>query len=424
MTIEPYGAVTVLGAGSFGTAMAQHLAALPKGRCSSVQLYGRDNEVIDSINEKRENPKYLAGAGLSDSLTATDSLEEAVTDVELLFLAVPAQHLKDMLPGLADHIAPGAQVVNLAKGVDQEDLKRLSTIIDRDLNKGPRNRDRGARHPLAMLSGPSFARDLVAGHPMGLTLGSKNRKLLKRVQTLLTTPELDVKTTTDMAGVELGGALKNVYALAAGMLSETAQGDSWQGDIFTRAMVELREIGLYMGGRWGTFSGRSGLGDLAITSTPASRNFRFGATYARVFKGLQADGTLKRPDPRHSHEEKEAEKAGPPVYSGPSGPHDSYLPRADSTLHERTFVQTILELGTRTVEGYDTLRPVHDIAASRRLFTPILYSLHQLFYQHIISPDELLPTIRKLDLPRRKEGPRLYSMLLHQLVPRLYYRRF
>jgi len=340
----------------------------------------------------------------------------------------------------------------------------------------------------------------VAGNPVGLSLGSPDRNLLKRLQALLTTPDLDVKSTTDMAGVELGGALKNVFAVVAGIFSGCGLGDSLPGDFFTRAMVEMRDIGLLLGGRWATFSGRSGLGDLVVTCTPASRNFRFGRAYARLFgelyghdfrkagagsspeastfaldgdaapQALEVPETRGIPETRGATEIPEAadgpasaarrdgddqdrdigfgpadrsasqsSQSSPAGHAGsislacpttssssPSGPTSPASPAYSADLaaaHAHVFERTIDELGTRTVEGFDTLAAVHSIVRDRRMFAPIILSAHRVLQARELPPCELLAEIRRIDLRRRREGPRFYSILLHQMLPRFYYRR-
>lgn len=362
----------VLGAGSFGTAVAQHVASLPEGRVRDVVLYARDAAVAAAVGERHENPKHLPGVPLSPRLTGSADLERCLVDAELVFLAVPAQHLRGFLREAAGHVPDDAAVVDLAKGIEKAGLKTMSHVIGEEL---------GPRHPMAVLSGPSFAADLARGRPVGLTLASRSRALRDRLQPLLTTTAVDVKKTHDVRGVELGGALKNVFAIAAGMLESLDYGDSLAGDSFTRAMVEMRDIGLRLGGKWSTFSGRSGLGDLVVTCTPSSRNYRFGRAYVETWR------------------------------AAPEAPPDQRLAAAFDRL------------GTRTVEGYDTLEAVHEITRRRRMLTPIVEALWRVLYAHEIAPDQLLAAIRELDRSRAREGLSVFSIALHELTPGLWFRR-
>lgn len=364
--------VAVLGAGSFGTAVAQHLASLPEGRVAAVRMYARDEAVARALTERHENPKHLPGLPLSPRLSGHASLAESLEGAELVFLGVPAQHLRALLREAAPLMPDAVPVVDLAKGIEKAGLKSMSHVIDEEL---------GPRHPMAVLSGPSFAKDLAAAQPVGLTLASRSRALRDRLQPLLTTDTVDVKKTHDVRGVELGGALKNVFAIASGMLDGLDYGDSLGGDFFTRSMVEMRDFGLRLGGKWSTFSGRSGLGDLVVTCTPSSRNFRFGHAYVETWR------------------------------EAPDAPADERL------------AATFERLGTRTVEGYDTLEAVHEISHRRRMLTPIAEALWRVLYGHDLAPDELLGAIRELDRSRAREGLSVFSMALHELTPGLWFRR-
>ena len=364
--------IAVIGAGGFGTAISHYLAELPPERHGGVTLYGRDVVAIDSINSLRRHPSRLQNSHLSPKIIAVNSLSEALTNADLVVLSVPTQQLRPVLRQAQPYLKPNTVLLNLAKGVEIEGLNTMSEVANQEMQ---------STFTFAVLSGPSFAHDIMRKKPIGLTLGCKQRNVRHNLQMMLTTPLLDVKTTGDIRGVELGGALKNVFAIAAGILVGCKTGDSLAGDLFTRSMVEMREIGLLLGGRWSTFSGRSGLGDLAITCTPTSRNFRFGKIYAESY--------------------------------------DANSPSA----HENSFRTTIEQLGSRTIEGFDTLAAVYKISQHKQALTPIIHALWKVLYDCDLAPANLLSEIRKLDAQRHREGPNVLSILLHELIPHLWYRR-
>ncbi len=369
--------VTVLGAGSFGTAFAQHLSCIPNP--PEIQIFARTDSRARHIGSGHRNPDRLPGVELSPLIGATDSLERAITGSDLIVIAVPTQHVRELMQSLKSFLPPGVALLNLAKGIEKKSQLRVSQVISQELGTSPRL--------IASLGGPSFAQDIARGHPVGVTIGSPSRALLFRLQELLNTPIFDVKITRDIAGVEVGGALKNIFAIVAGVFAGCELGRSVIGDYFSRSMVEMRDIGMFLGGRWSTFSGRAGLGDLAITCGEPSRNFRFGQAYAHIF----------------------AEKS----------PKMSDLKK----LHGQVFSETIDSLGTRTVEGFDTIDPIHTIIQEMNMFTPIVSGSYRLLYGHEFAPCELLSHIRAMDIHRKTEGPNVVSILTHELFPRVWYRR-
>lgn len=370
-----YHQATILGAGAFGTAMAHHVASLPSDRIDRAVLYARDPATARGIAERRENAARLPGFRLAERLEATDDLSAALRGADLVLLAVPAQHLRPMAVAMAPHLTPRATIVDLAKGIEQGRMRTMTEVLAQSLAPA------GGRHVLAALGGPSFAHDIAARNPVGLTLGCRPRSVRKRLQAALSTDDLDIKVTRDVRGVELGGALKNVFAIAAGMMTGVGIGDSLMGDYFTRALVEMRDVGLRFGGRWATFSGRSGLGDLVVSCTDASRNFRFGRYYAEAHRDAPA---------------------APPA-----------------ALREAAFAR----LGTRTVEGLPTLDAVAAFSRRRGMLTPITDALHGVLYAETHSPAELLAEFRRLDRRRGREGLPVVSIVLHELTPQLWFRR-
>jgi len=375
--------VSILGAGSFGTAIAQYIARHADKKKIAVTLYGRDEKSIGDIRKKHENTKRLPGIPLSDRLNATGSLETTLTDCDLAILAVPAQHLRTFLREVTPHLPEKTILLNPAKGIEKTTRKRMSEVISETVGK------KRAAQSFASLGGPSFAADIASEKPVGVTLCSRNRVVLNKLYSFLNSPTFDVKITTDEAGLEYGGALKNIFAIAAGIFRGCHLGGSIPGDYFTRSMVEMRDVGMFCGGKWSTFSGRCGLGDLAVTCTESSRNFRFGRIYAEMFNSKKI--------PQNVAELK--------------------------NMHNTVFHETIEQLGTRTVEGFDTVEPIYELVERHRIFTPIIRSCYRLLYKRDITPSEMLPTIRAIDIKRKNEGLNVLSILMHELFPRLWYRR-
>ena len=245
--------IAILGAGAFGTALAVALSAN-----GPVTLWARD------IRWGRDNPR-LPGVVLPDAIRITDDLPKA-TQADTLLMALPAQALGGFL---ADHAAllDGKHLVSTAKGIDLAQLTGPSVLLS---NACP-------RATVAVLTGPSFAADIARGLPTALTLACANAEAGKALQHALSTPVLRLYRTTDVTGAELGGALKNVIAIAAGVVIGAGLGDSARAAIVTRGFAEMTRLAARLGARPETLTGLSGLGDLTLTCTSAgSRNFRYG----------------------------------------------------------------------------------------------------------------------------------------------------
>lgn len=245
--------IAILGAGAFGTALAVALSAN-----GPVTLWGR------KVDWGRENP-HLPGVRLPDAITVTDDLDHALGFGRLL-LALPAQALGGFL---ADHGAAldGKELVSTAKGIDLTHLTGPSALIS----------DACPAARIAVLTGPSFAADIARGLPTALTLACADPATGQALQHALSTPVLRLYRTTDVTGAELGGALKNVIAIAAGVVIGAQLGDSARAAIITRGFAEMTRLAGRLGARPETLTGLSGLGDLTLTCTsPQSRNFRFG----------------------------------------------------------------------------------------------------------------------------------------------------
>lgn len=262
------GKIAVLGGGAWGTALT--LAMAHAGH--EPVLWARDARTVDAVNRLRENPRYLPGIRLDDRLKATSDIGEALHDAECILLVTPAQKVRAMCVDAAGHLSHGAPIVICAKGIEASTGLLLSEIVAQLL---PGN-------PVAALSGPSFAADVARGLPTAVTVAAKDADLSARLAALLSGPNLRCYSSSDLTGVEIGGALKNVMAIAAGVASGAELGASAQAALVTRGFVELRRIGAAFGARPETLMGLSGLGDLILSCGSArSRNFAYGMALGR-----------------------------------------------------------------------------------------------------------------------------------------------
>lgn len=262
------GRIAALGGGSWGTALA--LTALRGG--NEVSFWMRDEAIAASINTSHENPAYLPGIALDTELTATTDLDAALKGVDCILAVAPAQAMRDLARSLAGRVAANAPIVICAKGIERDSGKRLSDIFAEIL---PDN-------PVAALSGPSFATDVARGLPTAVTVAAEDADLAAALARRLSAPQFRCYSTDDLVGVEIGGALKNVLAIAAGAVSGARLGASAQAAIVTRGFVELRRIAGSFGARPETLMGLSGLGDLILTCGSAqSRNFAYGIALGR-----------------------------------------------------------------------------------------------------------------------------------------------
>lgn len=260
--------IAVLGGGAWGTALANTFAAA--GR--DTLLWARDANTVDAINAHAENPRYLPGIALDPSLRATTDAAEALDDAGTILAVIPAQTLGAVLRSLSHHIPAGRPIVICAKGIERSTGRLPSDVLQAVL---PDN-------PPAALSGPSFATDLARGLPTAVTVAARDRDLAATLAANLSTPRLRCYSADDLTGVEIGGALKNVLALAAGAASGAGLGASAQAALITRGFVELRRIGEALGAQGETLMGLSGLGDLMLTcGSGQSRNFAYGEALGR-----------------------------------------------------------------------------------------------------------------------------------------------
>ncbi len=257
--------IAVFGAGSWGTAFSLVLADAG----NDVVLWARREELSDAINSEHENRDYLPGVALADSISATHDPEEALAGAGIVVLAVPSQSLRANLEHWAKHIGDDAVVMSLVKGVELGTLKRMSEVVADVAGLGPER--------IAVLTGPNLSHEVASRQPAASVVACADEKVAEHLQARCHTPALRLYSNTDVVGCELGGATKNVIALAVGMAHGLGFGDNSTATVITRGLAEIARLGEVLGADPYTFSGLAGLGDLVATcSSPLSRNRSFG----------------------------------------------------------------------------------------------------------------------------------------------------
>lgn len=257
-------AVAVIGAGAWGTALAQLLA--DKG--VPVHLWVREPEVCAALSRERLNHTFLPGVKLSSRIIFTQEFAVALQGVRLVLLAVPSHVFREMLRELRPHLPPEAALLSATKGMEIESLLTMEGVVREEL---------GAAFPYAVLSGPSFAREVAHKIPTAVTIASRHREVAHNLQRLFSTPYFRVYTTLEVTGVELGGALKNIFAIGTGILEGMALGANSRAAVITRGLAEMTRLGARLGANPMTLMGLAGLGDLVLTCTSSqSRNFQVG----------------------------------------------------------------------------------------------------------------------------------------------------
>jgi glycerol-3-phosphate dehydrogenase (NAD(P)+) len=261
--------VTVLGAGGWGTALAVHLARVGH----DTRLWGRDAALVAEMNQRRANAVYLPDVRFPDSLRATSDLADALRDTEFIVAAVPSHGTRAILKQAVPHVRAGATVVSAAKGLERDTLFRVSEVIEQELGR--------AVH-VAVLSGPSFAAELARELPTAVSVASRDDRIVTRVQEEFRAPYFRLYGTSDVAGVEIGGALKNVIAIAAGVVEGLGLGHNALAGLITRGLAEMSRLACAAGAQRETLAGLTGLGDLVLTCTGSlSRNRHVGIELAR-----------------------------------------------------------------------------------------------------------------------------------------------
>ncbi len=310
--------VAVIGAGSFGTALAFVLGS--KGY--STRLWGRDAEQARAINELHENVRYLPGAKLPDTIVGTTSLAEALEGVDLVISAIPSQAARVVLVEAAAHLPDGVPIVTAAKGIEEGTLLVPTDVLEAVLPE--------RFHPyVAAISGPSFAREIVAGCPTAVTVAAHWGRVAKRVQEAFSSKTFRIYTSPDVIGVQLGAALKNVMAIGAGIVDGLGFGHNARAAVITRGLAEMTRIAVAKGGNPVTLSGLAGMGDLVLTCTgDLSRNRRVGIALGQG----------------------------------------------------KTLPQILAELG-QVAEGVRTTKSAHELATSLGVDAPITHQLHAILFE-------------------------------------------
>ncbi len=324
----------VIGAGAWGTALADLLAT----NGHDVHLWAREADVVRTIRETRENTTFLPGHRLADTLTVTDDQREATAGAQLIVYAAPSQHLRGVARAGAPGVLGDAVLAVASKGIEQGTLALMSDVIEEEL----------PGRPVVAISGPSFAAEVAAREPTAIVAASAHAAAAERVQQALSSATFRVYTHDDLIGVELGGSLKNVMAVATGILEGVGLGNNARAALITRGLAEMTRIGVAMGAEAQTFSGLSGIGDLVLTcSGDASRNRRVGLG-----------------------------------------------------LGQGKSMQTIMDEMKQVAEGVKTTKVAHELAKKIGVEAPITDAMHAIIYEGVPVREAIL---RLLTRPARSE---------------------
>lgn len=270
-TLRPVQHIAVIGAGAWGTTLARHAA----NKGLRVRLWAHEREVVETIRDKQENTVFLPDVRLPPSLSSTGSLEDAVRQADLLIFAVPSQFARSVLQQLAPLLPRPVPLISATKGIEEDTCKLMTQVMCDTLPSSMHDR-------LLVLSGPSFAVEVCKGFPTAVVLSGEHADLVKRLQNLFMTPLFRVYAGLDLIGTQLGGALKNVMAVAAGIVEGLGLGHNARAALITRGLAEMIRLGSAMGADPRTFNGLSGMGDLVLTCTgPLSRNHSVGFRLGR-----------------------------------------------------------------------------------------------------------------------------------------------
>ncbi|EDL62823.1 NAD(P)H-dependent glycerol-3-phosphate dehydrogenase [Bacillus sp. SG-1] len=276
---KPLKTITVLGAGSWGTALAMVLA----DNGHTVNLWGHNAVQMEEINSKHTNEKYLKNIQLPKGIKGFTDLETALESVETVILAVPTKAVREVLQKVKNTVSRALTIVHVSKGIEPDTLLRISEMIEEEM-------DETTLKDVVVLSGPSHAEEVSLRHPTTVTVSSKNMEAAELVQDLFMNQSFRVYTNPDVVGVEIGGALKNIIALAAGITDGLGYGDNAKAALITRGLAEIARLGSKMGANPLTFSGLTGIGDLIVTCTSVhSRNWRAGN---QLGKGMKLQNVL------------------------------------------------------------------------------------------------------------------------------------
>lgn len=330
--------VAVIGAGAWGTTLAQVLAE--KG--VPVRLWVREPEVFDALVRDRINRTFLPGVRLSARIMVTQEFAVALQGARVALMSVPSHYFREVLRELRPHLTPETVLVSATKGMEIESLLTMEGVVREEL---------GAAVAYAVLSGPSFAREVAQKTPTAVTIASRRREVAHNLQRLFSTPYFRVYTSHEVTGAELGGALKNVFAIGTGILEGMGLGANSRAAVITRGLAEMTRLGVRLGANPMTLMGLAGLGDLVLTCTSSlSRNFQVGV---KLGKGL--------------------------------------------TLPE------IMEGMTEVAEGVKTARAVHLLAQRLGVDMPIVAAVYKILYEGL-APREAIKKLMTRELKDELEA--------------------
>jgi len=262
--------IAIIGGGAWGTGLA---IVLGRKGTHRVRLWAHEADVCESIAQRHVNEKFLPGRAIPDSVTATNDLAEALSGAQIVVSVMPSQHCRALFERMQPFIPSRAQIVSATKGLEESSLQRMTEVITQIL---------GSTHAVGALSGPTFAVEVARGDPSAITIASQNADLLRTVQSEFSDPSFRVYTNNDVIGVELGGALKNIIAIAAGICDGLGFGHNSAAALITRGLAEMTRLVVACGGRADTMAGLAGLGDLVLTCTGGlSRNRSVGVELGR-----------------------------------------------------------------------------------------------------------------------------------------------
>jgi glycerol-3-phosphate dehydrogenase (NAD(P)+) len=276
--------LAVVGAGSWGTALAVSLAS----RFDSISLWARDARIAREIERSRQNERYLPGLTLPANVAVSSEIGSVVCESSYVLLVVPSANLREVLGFVRPYLSDRACLVSAAKGIESGSLYRMSQVIAEVITERKPAR-------VAVLSGPTFAREVAAGEPAAVVIASENFSIAEEVQQAFATTKLRFYTSTDVAGVELGAALKNVIAIGAGVCNGLGLGSNSTAALITRGLAEIIRLAVVLGGNPRTLSGLAGLGDLVLTATGSLSRNRFVGTQlgeGRLLKQILSGMTM------------------------------------------------------------------------------------------------------------------------------------
>jgi glycerol-3-phosphate dehydrogenase (NAD(P)+) len=266
--------IAVIGAGAWGTSLS---IVLGRKGTHRVRLWAHEKEVRDSISSRRVNQFFLPEQTIPDCVSVTGSFEDALQDTEIIVSVMPSQHCRSLFQKMRPFLKPSMLFVSATKGLEEGTLLRMTEVITQVTGA-----DRGFQPRIGALSGPTFAKEVARGDPTAITIASGDSALAETIQREFSDPGFRVYTNSDVAGVELGGALKNVIAIAAGVCDGLGLGHNSIAALITRGLAEITRLVTACGGRQGTMAGLAGLGDLVLTCTGGlSRNRSVGVELGR-----------------------------------------------------------------------------------------------------------------------------------------------